>query len=62
MDTKGLISFSSQNNSCIFVIIGAFSHFVVTNPTPQIFSKYAIQKLLHHWLTKFVPPQYRVTD
>ena len=46
----------------IFVIIDAFSHFVVTNPAPNITSKYAIQTLLHHWITKFGPPQYLVTD
>ena len=62
MDTKGPISPSSQNNSYIFVIIDAFSHFVVTNPAPKINSKYAIQTLLHHWITKFGPPQYLVTD
>ena len=62
MDTKGPISPSSQNNSYIFVIIDAFSHFVVTNPAPNINSKYAIQTLLHHWITKFGPPQYLVTD
>ena len=62
MDTKGPISPSSQNNSYIFVIIDAFSHFVVTNPAPHITSKYAIQTLLHHWITKFGPPQYLVTD
>ena len=56
MDTKGPISPSSQNNSYIFVIIDAFSHFVVTNPAPHITSKYAIQTLLHHWITKFGPP------
>ena len=62
MDTKGPISPYSQNNSYIFVIIDAFSHFVVTNPAPNINSKYAIQTLLHHWITKFGPPQYLVTD
>ena len=50
-------------NSCfsIFVIIDAFSHFVVTNTAPQT-SKYAIQTLLYHWITKFGPPQNFVTD
>ena len=62
MDTKGPISPSSQNNSYIFVIIDAFSHFVVTSPAPNITSKYTIQTLLHHWITKFGPPQYLVTD
>ena len=56
MDTKGPISPSSQNNSYIFVIIDAFSHFVVTNPAPHTTSKYAIQILLHHCITKFGPP------
>ena len=62
MDTKGPISPSSQKNPYIFVIIDAFSHFVVTNPAPNITSKYAIQTLLHHWITKFGPSQYLVTD
>ena len=62
MDTKGPISPSLHNNSYIFVIIGAFSHFVVTNPAPHISSKLALQTFLHHWITKFGPPQYLVTD
>ena len=62
MDTKGPISPSSHNKSDIFVIVDAFSHFVVTNPAPNITSKYAIQTLLHHWITKFGPPQYLVID
>ena len=62
MVTKGPISPSSQNNSYIFVIIDAFSNFVVTNPAQNITSKYAIQTLLHYWITKFGPPQYLVTD
>ena len=62
MDTKGPISPSSNNNAYIFVIIDAFSHFVVTNPAPHIISKYAIQTLLDHWITIFGPPQYLVTD
>ena len=61
-DTKGPISPSSDGNSYIFVIIDAFSHFIITNPTPQINSKHAIQTLLCHWISKFGPPQYLVTD
>ena len=52
----------TQNNSYIFDIIDAFSHLVVTNPAPHITSEYAIQTLLHHWITNFAPPQYLVTD
>ena len=62
MDTIGPISPSSHNNSYIFVIIDAFSHFVVTNPAHHFTSKYAIHTLLHHWITKFGPPQYFLTD
>ena len=45
-----------------FFIIDAFSHFVVINRAPQISPKYAIQTLLHHWITKLGPPQRLVTD
>ena len=62
MDTKGPVSPFSQGNSYIFVVIDAFSHFVVTNPAPHITSEYANQTLLHHWITKIGPPQYLVTD
>ena len=44
---KGPNSISSERNSYIFVIIDAFSHFVVTNTAPQT-SKYAIQTILYH--------------
>ena len=35
---------------------------VVTNQTPQISSKYAIQTALHHWITIFGTPQFLVID
>ena len=62
MDTKGPISPSSQNSSHIFVLFDVFSHFVVTNPTPQITVIKAFKTLLHHWITKFGTPRYLVTD
>ena len=63
MDTKSPISPSSQDNSYIFVIMDAFSHFVVSNPAPHFSSKCAIPTRLHHWITKCgSPPQYLVTD
>ena len=55
MDTKGPISPTSNSNSYFFVIIDAFSHFIITNPTPNINSKHAIYTLLYHWITKFGP-------
>ena len=35
MDTKGPINPPSNQNSCIRVIVDAFSHFVVTVPIKQ---------------------------
>ena len=62
MDTKGPIFPTSNDNSNIFVIIDAFSHFIITNPIPNINSKHAIDTFLYHWITKFGHPQYLVTD
>ena len=62
MDTKGPISPSSHNKSYIHVIIDAFSHFVVTVPIKSNNAKIAIKTLLHHWIIKFGPPIYLVTD
>ena len=62
MDTKKLISLSSQGTSYIFINIDAFSNFLVTNPAPHISSNNATQTLLRHWITKLDPPQYLVTD
>ena len=46
----------------IHVIIDAFSHFVVTKPIKSNNAKTAIKTLLHHWINKFGPPIYLVTD
>ena len=62
METKGPISPPSDNNTFIFVIVDAFSHFVVTCPSRANNSQNAIKTLLHHWIVKFGPPQYLVTD
>ena len=62
MDTKRPIAPSSHGNSYVLVIVDALSHFVVTNPALHISPKDAIQALLFHWITNFVPPQYLVTD
>ena len=42
--------------------VGAFSHFVVTVHVKQNIAQNAINSLLHHWVTKFGPPIYLVTD
>ena len=44
------------------VIVDAFSHFVVTVPTESNNAKTAVKTLLHHWITKYGPPIYLVTD
>ena len=62
MDTKGPINPPSHNKSYIHVIIDAFSHFVVTVPIKSNNAKTAIKTLLHHWIIKFGPPIYLVTD
>ena len=62
MDTKGPINPPSHNKSYIHVIIDAFIHFVVTVPIKSNNAKTAIKTLLHHWIIKFGPPIYLVTD
>ena len=62
MDTKGPINPPSHNKSYIHVIVDAFSHFVVTVPIKSNNAKTAIKTLLHHWIIKFGPPIYLVTD
>ena len=57
-----ILSSLSQANTYIFAIIDSFSQFVVTNPTFQMFSRYAIESHLHHWITNFGLPLYSVTD
>ena len=62
MDPKGPIKSPSNQNSYIHVIVDAFSHFVVTVPVKQNNAQNAVNALLHHWITKFGPPVYLVTD
>ena len=62
MDTKGPITPSPQNKSNIHVIVDAFSHFVVTVPFKSDNAKTAVRILLQHWIVKFGPPIYLVTD
>ena len=62
MDNKGPINPPSHNKSYIHVIIDAFNHFVVTLPIKSNNAKTAIKTLLHHWIIKFGPPIYLVTD
>ena len=62
MDTKSPITPSSQNKSYIHVIVDVFSYFVVTVPIKFNSAKTTVKILLHHWIVKFGPPIYLVTD
>ena len=62
MDIKGPINPPSHNKSYTHFIIDAFSRFVVTVPIKSNNAKTAIKTLLHHWIIKFGPPIYLVTD
>ena len=62
MDTKGPINPPSQHKSYIHVIVDALSHFVVTVPIKSNNAKTAVKTSLHHWITKYGPPIYLVTD
>ena len=62
MDTKVPINPPSQHKSYIHVIVDSFSHFVVTVPIKSNNAKTAVKTLLHHWITKYGPPYYLVTD
>ena len=61
-DTKGPINPPSQHKYYIHVIVAAFSHFVVTVQSKSNNAKTAVKTLLHHWITKFGPPIYLLTD
>ena len=62
MDTKRPINPPSKQNSYIHAIVDAFSHFVVTVLVKHNNAQNAVNSLLHHWITKFGPPIYLVTD
>ena len=55
MDTKGPLNPPSNQNSYIHVIVDAFSHLLVTVPVKQNNAQYAVNSLLHQWITKFGP-------
>ena len=55
MDTKGPIFPKSKDNNYIFVICDAFSHFVITQPTPLNDAETATEVLLKKWIIPFRP-------
>ena len=61
MDTKGQISPSSDGNSCVYVIVDAFTHYVVTHPSPKNEANSALTVLFDHWTVKFGKTDILVT-
>ena len=61
MDTKGPISPSSDGKSYVYVIVHAFTHYVVLHPSPKIDAMNALNVLFDHWIVKFGIPNILVT-
>ena len=62
IDTKDPNNPPSHNKAYNHVIIDAFSPFVVTVPIKANNVKTALKTLSKHWIIKFGPPIYLVTD
>ena len=62
MDTKGPISTSSDGNSYVYVIVDAFTHYVVLHPSPKNDATHALTVLFDLWIVKFGIPDILVTD
>ena len=62
MDAKVPISPSLDGNSCVYVIVDAFTHFVVLHPSPKNDANNALSVLFDHWISKFGIPNILVTD
>ena len=62
MDTKGPISPSSDGNSYLYVIVDAFTHFVVLHPSPKNDAKNALTVSFDHWTTIIGIPDILVAD
>ena len=62
MDTKGPISTPSDGKSYVYVIVDAFTHYVVLHPSPKNDTKNALTVLFDHWIVQFEIPDILVTD
>ena len=56
MDTKGPILPSSDENSYVYVIVYAFTHYVELHPFPKNDAAHALTVLFDHWIGKFEIP------
>ena len=62
MDTTGPISPPSVGNSYIYIIVDAFTHYVVLHPSPNNDAANALTVLFDHWIANFGLPEILVTD
>ena len=62
MDITGPINAPSKNKSFIHVTADSFIHFVVTVPIKPTIAKNAVKSLSNHWIVKFGPSIYLITD
>ena len=62
MDTKVLISPSSDENSYVYVMVDKITHCVVPHPSPRNDAANALNVLLDHWIVKFGIHDNLVTD
>ena len=62
MDTKGPLGPSSDGSRFIYVIVNHFSNYIVTVPTPKKECSLCCKCNIHHWISKFGPPQILFTD
>ena len=62
MDTEGPIYQYSDGNSHIYVIVDAFTHYVVLHPSPKNDAANALSVFFVNWIVKFGIPDNIVTD
>ena len=61
MDTKGPISPSSDGNSNVYVIVDAFTHYIILLPSLKNDAPNALTVLFEDWIVKIGMPEILVT-
>ena len=62
MDTKNPISPSLDGDSYVYVIVDAFTRYVVLHPSPKNDAANALTVLFDHWIVKLRIPEILETD
>ena len=62
MVTKGPVLPSSDGNCYVYVIVDAFTHYIVLHPSPKNDATHALTKLFDHWIIKFGIPEFLLTN